>query len=62
MFLAGAGLEFLDVVRLAWAVSGLPVWLQSAGLIAIALGCVLWTIPGNPTPLVRLVRRVRARP
>jgi hypothetical protein len=50
LFLAAAALAFLAIVKLAWTVTGLPVWLEPSAICALALGCVLWTIPGNPNP------------
>jgi len=52
-FAFAVALEFLAVVKLAWTVSGLPDWLEPAGLCSLALACVLWTIPGNANPPVR---------
>lgn len=47
-FAAAAILLFMAVAQMAWNISGLPVWLQPAGLCSLAVGCLCWTIPGNP--------------
>jgi hypothetical protein len=48
LFLAATVLAFLAVIKLAFTIGGLPDWLEPAALCALALGCVAWTIPGNP--------------
>jgi hypothetical protein len=61
-FVAAVVLLFLAVVQMAWNVSGLPDWLQPAGLCALAVGCTAWTLPGNPNVLqVRNGRSVLSR-
>lgn len=40
-------LLFLAALR-SGGVSGLPVWLEPAGLCALAVGCFLWALPNQP--------------
>ncbi|HWI67246.1 MAG TPA: hypothetical protein VNS88_02505 [Nitrospiraceae bacterium] len=47
-FVSAVVLLFLAVAQMAWNISALPVWLQPAGLCALAVGCAAWTLPGNP--------------
>jgi protein-S-isoprenylcysteine O-methyltransferase Ste14 len=41
---------FLEVLRLAFTLTGLPNWLQAAGLCAVSIGLILWTVPQAPRP------------
>jgi hypothetical protein len=52
-FAFGVVFEFLEVLRLAFTLSGLPVWLNAAGLTAFGIGFVLWAFPvalNSPPP------------
>ncbi|HWI67958.1 MAG TPA: hypothetical protein VNS88_06235, partial [Nitrospiraceae bacterium] len=47
-FGAAIALFFLAIVKLAWTVGGLPLWLEDAGLCALAVGCLFWALPNQP--------------
>lgn len=47
LFGAAAVLFFLAALRAAGAASSLPLWLEDAGLAALAVGCFLWALPVN---------------
>lgn len=44
-FLSGAILLFLAVLKLAFTLSGLPDWLEPAGLCSCAIAATAWTFP-----------------
>ena len=55
LFAAAAALLFLATLKEAGTATGLPDWLDRAGLCALAVGCVAWAMPqapagGGPVP------------
>jgi hypothetical protein len=48
LFLAAAVFFFLAALQQSGAATGLPVWLEAAGLCSLAAGCFLWALPGQP--------------
>jgi hypothetical protein len=43
-------LLFLEVLRVAFTLTGLPSWLLAAGLDSLAIGLLLWALPQRPDP------------
>lgn len=48
LFAAAVVLLFLATLQAAGTASSLPAWLGWAGLCALAVGCFLWAMPGQP--------------
>jgi hypothetical protein len=48
LFAVAAVFLFLATLRVGVNATGLPDWLEDAGLCALAVGCFMWALPNQP--------------